>query len=377
MKTNRLFMTAFLAFTANVSLADGSHAGGIHANSNQTGLVDASFDIVHAKISTQNNIATFHMGLAAQAGNSKPVATGKLAGSKVFSYVWPTTLNSAAVGFEDNAGILALAVTSHPDFDDTPLYDENNDNDPNNDGNVWHSHWVVLQPNEQCGKGALGVVDIPKGTKPNLPNTWPGLPILLDSPGWDPVFNDDSLEVRVAFDHPEDVIAANYDGVPLSLAEMKGKVVVIHAFQMLCPGCVSHGLPQAKAVFELYQDREVEMIGLHTVFEHHAVMTKEALTAFAHEYRIPFPLAIDKPSVSGRIPTTMEKYHMQGTPSLIILDKKGYVRLNHFGRMSDMQVGNVIGSLLSEQNDIANSGYKLKHTAGIVSDQCDDTGCSL
>jgi hypothetical protein len=41
------------------------------------------------------------------------------------------------------SGILALAVTAHPDFDDTPLFDENADGDPANDGKSWHSHWVV------------------------------------------------------------------------------------------------------------------------------------------------------------------------------------------------------------------------------------------
>ncbi|WP_444921624.1 hypothetical protein ACJJID_04235 [Microbulbifer sp. CnH-101-G] len=107
---------------------------------------------------------------------------------------------SSTVGFTENAGILALAVTAHPDFDDTPLYDENADNDPGNDGNVWHSHWVVLKPNERCGADALAVVDIPEGSKPALPNTWPGLPLLLDSPGWDPIINEDTVEVKVAFD---------------------------------------------------------------------------------------------------------------------------------------------------------------------------------
>ncbi|MDX2416945.1 MAG: hypothetical protein QNK19_05730 [Xanthomonadales bacterium] len=195
--------------------AGGSHSGGIQATSSPS--IKATFDIVHTKISTQNNVATFHMQVSKKAGTSKPTATGKLAGSSVFSYVWPTTLNSAVVGFDSNAGILALAVTAHADFDDTPLYDENGDNNPTNDGDIWHSHWVVLQENEQCGKGALGVVDIPPGSNPKLPKTWPGLPILLDSPGWDPLFNQDTVEVKVAFDNIGLVEEANYDGVTAGL----------------------------------------------------------------------------------------------------------------------------------------------------------------
>ena len=94
------------------------------------------------------------------------------------------------LGSRKKAGILALAVTSHPDFDDTPLYDENGDGDRSNDGNVWHSHWVVLQPNEQCGKDALGVGGYTRWNQTH-DCLKPGqvLPILLDSPGWSPTFD--------------------------------------------------------------------------------------------------------------------------------------------------------------------------------------------
>jgi hypothetical protein len=33
---------------------------------------------------------------------------------------------------------------------------------------------------------------------------------------------------------------------PLSLAKLRGRVVLLYAFQMLCPGCVAHGTPQAE-----------------------------------------------------------------------------------------------------------------------------------
>ncbi|KDB98015.1 primosomal protein N' family protein, partial [Bordetella bronchiseptica D993] len=36
---------------------------------------------------------------------------------------------------------------------------------------------------------------------------------------------------------------------PLELARLRGQVVVLHAFQMLCPGCLAHGLPQAERLF--------------------------------------------------------------------------------------------------------------------------------
>ncbi len=223
MKTRIFYKTGDLPLIATLiatslsfsACAHDSHSGGIQTSKSKTVL--APFDIIHTKITTEGNVATFHMAVSGKAGKSKPAPSGQLAGSDVFSYVWPTSIDSYEVGFEKGAGILALAVTSHPDFDDTPLYDENSDGNTTNDGDVWHSHWVVLKPNEQCGKGALGVVDIPENTKPRLPKTWPGLPILLDSPGWSPTFNAEMVEVRVPFEDIGLVADATFDGVTAGL----------------------------------------------------------------------------------------------------------------------------------------------------------------
>jgi hypothetical protein len=191
------------------------HIGGIATTPNSK--VKAPYDIFHTRISTEGNVATFHIAVSGKAGANKPSKTGKVAGSNVFSYVWPTSLDPSTVGFESKSGILAFAVTSHPDFDDTPLFDENGDGKSDNDGGLWHSHWVVLQPDDACGKGALKVVDIAEGTKPRLPKTWPGFPILIDSPGWNPVFKGKTLEVKVPFDDIGVVQSASFDGVTAAL----------------------------------------------------------------------------------------------------------------------------------------------------------------
>jgi hypothetical protein len=191
------------------------HIGGIATTPNSK--VKAPYDIFHTRISTEGNVATFHIAVSGKAGANKPSKTGKVAGSNVFSYVWPTSLDPSTVGFESKSGILAYAVTSHPDFEDTPLFDENGDGKSDNDGGLWHSHWVVLQPDDACGKGALKVVDIPEGTKPRLPKTWPGFPILIDSPGWNPVFKGKTLEVKVPFDDIGVVQSASFDGVTAAL----------------------------------------------------------------------------------------------------------------------------------------------------------------
>lgn len=213
---SQLALACACVATSPLALAQSTaHTGGIATQ--RAAAVKAPFDIVHTKISTESRVAVFHIQVSGKAGSLKPTRNGKLAGSTVFSYVWPTSLDPSSVGFEAKSGILAFAVTSHPDFDDTPLFDESGDGIRTNDGGVWHAHWVVLKPDEACGKGALKVADIPEGTQPKLPKTWPGLPLLIDSPGWSPSVRGSSLEVRVPFDDIGVVQTASFDGVTAAL----------------------------------------------------------------------------------------------------------------------------------------------------------------
>lgn len=135
----------------------------------------------------------------------------------------------------------------------------------------------------------------------------------------------------------------------ISLDSLKGKVVIIHAFQMLCPGCVQHSIPQAKRLYEKFKNEDVVVLGLHTVFEHKEVMTAEALKVFIHEYKILFPVGIDLPLVDDFRPATMKKYDMQGTPTLIIIDHEGKLRMKAFGFVEDLDVGLLIGKLLENK----------------------------
>lgn len=157
--------------------------------------VAPAFDITRAHATTDGRLTTFVMELAGAAGSVKPVPVGTLAGAKVEAYVWPTGLDPAVVGFDPGSGTLALAITAHPDFDDTPLFDENADGDPANDGADWHSHWVVLVEDEGCGAG-LKVRDVSPGID-LLPATAPYLPIALDSPGMSPVLDGGTARITV------------------------------------------------------------------------------------------------------------------------------------------------------------------------------------
>lgn len=160
---------------------------------------------------------------------------------------------------------------------------------------------------------------------------------------------------------------------PLSLGQLRGRIVVIEAFQMLCPGCVSHGLPQARRVRETFSEADVAVIGLHSVFEHHDAQTPTALAAFLHEYRIGFPVAVDAPNDGGGLPKTMAAYGMQGTPTLILIDRSGRRRAQHFGQVSDLRLGAEIMALIAEapSSKRATDSTEKERDAG-----CDNGACT-
>lgn len=138
---------------------------------------------------------------------------------------------------------------------------------------------------------------------------------------------------------------------PLSLSALRGRVVVLHAFQMLCPCCVRSSLPQAQKIAAIFSPYEVAVVGIHTVFEHHEAMTPVALAAFIHEYRLTFPIAVDRAGAEGPIPSTMAAYGMKGTPSLILIDRAGRIRRHAFGAEEDLKVGAEIAMLAAERRD--------------------------
>lgn len=117
---------------------------------------------------------------------------------------------------------------------------------------------------------------------------------------------------------------------------------------MLCPGCVSHAVPQAEKVHREYAKAGVAVIGLHTVFEHHEAMTPVALEAFLHEYRITHPVGVDESVAGDSLPATMRRYDFQGTPSIVLIDRTGQLRMQEFGRVDDLYLGVALGQLLAE-----------------------------
>ena len=164
---------------------------------------------------------------------------------------------------------------------------------------------------------------------------------------------------------------------PITLEPLRGRIVVIEAFQLLCPGCVQHGLPQAMRIAETFSRDDVAVLGLHSVFEHHAAQARrDVLEAFLHENRITFPVGADTPG-TGDIPRTMAAYALRGTPSTVLIDAEGRLAGSHFGRPGDMRLGAEIMHLV-ERSRARRLAINPDEMAAAYSDgagQCSDEGC--
>jgi len=156
-----------------------------------------------------------------------------------------------------------------------------------------------------------------------------------------------------------------------NLAALRGKIVVLHTFQLLCPGCVVEALPQIKRLEALAIDG-LAIVGLHTVFEHHSAMGPEVLAAFLHEYRIFHPVGVDAHRPGIALPVTMEALGLRGTPSLLLLDRQGRERQRFFGSIADLRLGFLVAALLGES-----SGTLISDAAPPTARPCIDGPCVM
>jgi NAD(P)H-dependent FMN reductase/peroxiredoxin len=112
------------------------------------------------------------------------------------------------------------------------------------------------------------------------------------------------------------------DDVP-KIEDFKGKPLLILFFYMGCLGCKARAIPFANRV--VYEDKGVQVLGIHTRFEGKA-FTHEELKAAKEEYHIRFPFYQDKEYAQ-----TFWKYKAAGTPHWVLLDENGIISYALFG----------------------------------------------
>jgi len=99
-----------------------------------------------------------------------------------------------------------------------------------------------------------------------------------------------------------------------------------------------------------YVDRkDIQLIGIHTVFEGHSQQSPKRLRQYVKEKGITYPVGIDKYVSSQRMPETMIRYRTRGTPEMAMIDKKGKIRFQHFGSFNPDIVEKLVNTLLNEK----------------------------
>jgi hypothetical protein len=176
---------------------------------------DADFQVSSATITHHKSLGVlvWEIQVKGQAGKTQPKAIGRLNGAPVLGYVFPTTLKATDVGFSQTEGMVAMALTSHPDFDDTPLWDENNDNRYDNDGLLWHAHWVLLVDDKRV-PGGQSVKEHKKGdSSVRKPKTAPDMPMYMDSPNFNIVTEGNAIRVVIPTSRINEQTTFSFDAV--------------------------------------------------------------------------------------------------------------------------------------------------------------------
>src|SRR5260221_8908590 len=127
---------------------------------------------------------------------------------------------------------------------------------------------------------------------------------------------------------------------PLSIHDLKGKVVLVDFWTYTCINCI-RTLPFVTSWYDKYKDQGFVVIGVHTPefqFEHD---TNNVLNAIK-QYNIHYPVAQDNEYA------TWNNFNNQYWPAEYLIDANGNIRRTHFGEGEYDQTEKAIQALLRE-----------------------------
>jgi cytochrome c biogenesis protein CcdA/thiol-disulfide isomerase/thioredoxin len=127
---------------------------------------------------------------------------------------------------------------------------------------------------------------------------------------------------------------------PLTLAGLKGKVVLVDFWTYSCINCI-RTLPHLRAWYATYRKDGFEIVGVHTpefAFEHVLANVRQA----THDLHVSWPVALDNEY------KTWNAYSNEYWPAEYFIDRLGHVRRAHFGEGEYGQSERTIRRLLAE-----------------------------
>ncbi|MGH9877710.1 MAG: redoxin domain-containing protein, partial [Nitrososphaerales archaeon] len=144
-------------------------------------------------------------------------------------------------------------------------------------------------------------------------------------------------------------ISGHINTGPITLAELKGKVVLVDFWTYSCINCI-RTIPYLNAWYEKYADQGLVIIGVHSPefeFEKNIDNVKTAVEKYGIEY----------PVVQDNDKGTWKAYENRYWPRKYLVDDEGFIRYDHIGEGGYAETEKVIQSLLTER--AVNSGQTI------------------
>ena len=127
---------------------------------------------------------------------------------------------------------------------------------------------------------------------------------------------------------------------PLSLKDLKGKVVLVDFWTYSCINCI-RTLPHTTAWYETYKDDGFVLLGIHSP-EFEFEKDRDNVVEQVKNYNITYPVALDNNH------DTWRAFKNQFWPAHYLLDVDGNIRYTHFGEGKYAETESAIQQLLLE-----------------------------
>jgi thiol-disulfide isomerase/thioredoxin len=133
-----------------------------------------------------------------------------------------------------------------------------------------------------------------------------------------------------------------FNSAPLSMAGLRGKVVLVDFWTYGCYNCVNT-LPHVVKLHQKYADKGLVIVGVHTPefgFEKSAANVARAIA----QHGIKYAVAQDNSYA------TWKAYHNRYWPAQYIVDRSGNIVYTHAGEGAYAEMDQIIGKLLGAQS---------------------------
>jgi cytochrome c biogenesis protein CcmG/thiol:disulfide interchange protein DsbE len=127
----------------------------------------------------------------------------------------------------------------------------------------------------------------------------------------------------------------SFDGRPVDLASLRGKVVVVNFWASWCnPACYDEA-PALERGWRAYRDRDVVVLGVD-------IQDKdEAAARFIRDFSLSFA---NSPDRNGKVSVD---YGVYGVPETFFIDRAGRIQVKHVGVLTDQTFRETVERLLA------------------------------